>query len=231
MLKAICFQHSAICFFVFYSLNTEFLKKMAETKKPKNLAFSIQKKPSKPSRRKPPGENLFSLFSTLLHSIFLTKTQWSVEVPDDSFGGWSSPFRSGKKPPFDHIRNGWRVLRVCEDSNPNTKCEDSNPWLKQHLCNPNLSFPTAPFPVPTGSSIRRPLDWKNLSKRTLKSSSSSPEDPTSTFLKLCRKFFRGSVEKGRSSEELSFWYGGDADALRFALALLEFAAASSLTSR
>ena len=46
MLKAICFQHSAICFFIFHSLNTEFFKKMAETKKPKNLAFSIQKKPT-----------------------------------------------------------------------------------------------------------------------------------------------------------------------------------------
>ena len=51
MLKANCFQHSAICFFIFYSLNTEFFKKMAETKKQKKLAFSIQKKPSKPSRR------------------------------------------------------------------------------------------------------------------------------------------------------------------------------------
>ena len=40
MLKANCFQHSAICFFIFYSLNTKFFKKMAETKKQKKLAFS-----------------------------------------------------------------------------------------------------------------------------------------------------------------------------------------------
>ena len=44
MLKAICFQHSAICFFTFHSLFTEIIEKVAEIKKPKKLAFSIQKK-------------------------------------------------------------------------------------------------------------------------------------------------------------------------------------------
>ena len=88
MLKAICFQHSAICFFIFHSLNTEFFLKMAETKKPKNLAFSIQKKPSKPSLRvssyplldrKPLRSSLpvRKPLHPLLHSIFLTEIQWS----------------------------------------------------------------------------------------------------------------------------------------------------------
>ena len=38
------FEHSAICFFIFHSLITEIFEKVAEIKKPKKLAFSIQKK-------------------------------------------------------------------------------------------------------------------------------------------------------------------------------------------
>ena len=60
MLKAICFQHSAICFFIFYSLNTEFFKKWLKQKSQKIWLFPFRK-----SHRNP------LLHSSPLHLLLL----------------------------------------------------------------------------------------------------------------------------------------------------------------
>ena len=86
MLKAICFQHSAICFFIYYSLNTEFLKKMAEKKSQKIWLFPFRKSHRNLTNASPlPLLDQKTLWSSLpvkpllplLHSIFFTETQWS----------------------------------------------------------------------------------------------------------------------------------------------------------